>query len=56
MHGRHPLDDEVSEVVTRNRVGAIDEVDPHAVEIGTPVRVVFQRLNDEIQLPRWLRC
>ncbi len=36
--------------------GAIDEVDPHAVEIGTPVRVVFQRLNDEIQLPRWLRC
>lgn len=35
--------------------GAIDEVDPHTVEIGTPVRVVFQRLNDEIHLPRWLR-
>ena len=35
--------------------GAIDEVDPHAVEIGTPVRVVFQRLTDEIHLPRWLR-
>ena len=36
--------------------GAIDEVDPRSVEIGAPVRVIFQRLNDEIHLPRWLRC
>ena len=36
--------------------GAIDEVDPRSVEIGAPVRVIFQRLNNEIHLPRWLRC
>ncbi len=35
--------------------GAIDEVDPGTLEIGTPVRVVFERLSDEIHLPRWIR-
>ena len=35
--------------------GAIDEIDPRALEIGTPVRVVFDRLSDEIHLPRWIR-
>lgn len=35
--------------------GDIDEVDPAAIEIGAPVRVVFQRVADEIFLPRWMR-
>ena len=34
--------------------GAIDEVDPRAIEIGAPVRVVFERINDEFHLPRWV--
>ena len=33
--------------------GAIDEVDPATIEIGAPVRVVFERVTDEIHLPRW---
>jgi len=36
--------------------GAIDEVDPAAIEIGTPVRAVFERVSDEIALPRWVRA
>jgi uncharacterized OB-fold protein len=34
--------------------GAIDELDPRAIRIGAPVRVVFERQNDAIFLPRWL--
>ena len=34
--------------------GAIDEIDPGEIRIGTPVRVVFEPLNDEIHLPRWV--
>jgi uncharacterized OB-fold protein len=34
--------------------GPIDEVDPHAIRIGARVRVCFERLGDEIALPRWL--
>ena len=34
--------------------GAIDELDPQSIEIGAPVRVVFQRVNDEIAMPRWV--
>jgi uncharacterized OB-fold protein len=33
--------------------GPIDEVEPAAIEIGAPVRVVFEPLSDEIALPRW---
>jgi len=33
--------------------GAINEVDPAAIRIGQPVRVVFQRCGD-VHLPRWL--
>lgn len=33
----------------------IDSVDPHTVEIGEPVRVVFDRISAEIALPRWVR-
>lgn len=35
--------------------GAINEVDPRTIEIGTPVRVVFERLSEAISLPRWVR-
>jgi uncharacterized OB-fold protein len=34
--------------------GAIDEIDPSSIRIGTPVRVVFEAINDEIHLPRWV--
>ena len=34
--------------------GAINEVDPHTIRIGAPVRVVFERVSDEIHMPRWV--
>jgi uncharacterized OB-fold protein len=34
--------------------GAIDEIDPATIRIGASVRVVFDPLNDEIHLPRWV--
>ena len=34
--------------------GGIGEVDPTAIEIGAAVRVVFERITDEIHLPRWV--
>ena len=33
--------------------GAIGEVDPKSVRIGARVRVCFERVSDEISLPRW---
>ena len=36
--------------------GRIDEVDPSEIRIGAPVRVVFDPLDDEIHLPRWVRA
>jgi uncharacterized OB-fold protein len=33
--------------------GAINEVDPATIEIGAPVRVVFQRVED-VTLPQWV--
>ena len=35
--------------------GAINEVDPATIEIGEPVRVVFQQVED-VALPRWVRA
>ena len=35
--------------------GAINEVDPHTIEIGEPVRVVFAKIDD-VSLPRWVRA
>jgi uncharacterized protein len=35
--------------------GAINEVDPATIEIGEPVRVVFQPV-EEVTLPRWVRA
>ncbi len=34
--------------------GAINEADPRAIEIGAPVRVVFEHISDEFHLPRWV--
>jgi len=35
--------------------GPINEVDPHSIEIGEPVRVTFQQVDD-VFLPRWRRA
>jgi uncharacterized OB-fold protein len=32
----------------------LNSVDPHSVEIGARVRVVFDAVTDEITLPRWV--
>lgn len=34
--------------------GPINEVDPATIEIGTPVRVVFAEVSDDVSLPRWV--
>jgi uncharacterized OB-fold protein len=34
--------------------GSIAEVDPATLAIGAPVRVLFERVSDEIHLPRWV--
>jgi uncharacterized OB-fold protein len=33
---------------------AIDSIDPAAIGIGAPLRVTFERIDDQIHLPRWL--
>jgi uncharacterized OB-fold protein len=35
--------------------GPINEIDPHSIEIGEPVRVVFAQIDD-VALPRWVRA
>jgi hypothetical protein len=35
--------------------GAINEIDPATIQIGEPVRVVFQLVED-VTLPRWVRA
>lgn len=40
-----------------SRPGApINEVDPATICIGEPVRVVFDRVTDDVALPRWVRA
>jgi uncharacterized OB-fold protein len=34
--------------------GEINDVDPHSVQVGEPVRVVFHQVDDVV-LPRWVR-
>lgn len=34
--------------------GPLGEVDPATLSIGAPVRAVFERLDDEIVIPRWV--
>ncbi len=39
--------------LVRSEGGAINAIDPTAIEIGARVEVVFERVTDEIFLPRW---
>ncbi len=34
--------------------GAINEIDPHSIAIGTPVRAVFEQVADDVTLVRWV--
>ena len=34
--------------------GAINEIEPDEIQIGSPVRVIFEPVNDAIHLPRWV--
>jgi len=34
----------------------INSVDPATIEIGMPVQVVFQRVAEDVTLPRWVRA
>ncbi|MBV9253887.1 MAG: hypothetical protein JO054_06630, partial [Actinobacteria bacterium] len=34
----------------------INSVDPATIEIGESVRVVFERVADDVVLPRWVRA
>ncbi len=34
--------------------GALNEIDPTTIKIGTPVRVVFSHVNDDVTLARWV--
>jgi len=34
----------------------INSVDPATIEIGMPVRVVFERVADDVALPRFVRA
>ena len=36
--------------------GPINEIDPATIGIGERVRVVFQRVADDVALPRWVRA
>lgn len=38
-----------------NADGSIGEIDPHSIEIGEAVRVVFAPVGD-VHLPRWVRA
>ena len=33
----------------------LDSVDPSTIEISAPVRVVFERVSEAINMPRWVR-
>ena len=35
--------------------GSINAIDPASIVIGEPVRVVFDRVTDEVSMPRWIR-
>ncbi|MGH9208751.1 MAG: Zn-ribbon domain-containing OB-fold protein, partial [Acidimicrobiales bacterium] len=34
--------------------GLINEIDPHSIEIGAHVQVVFAQVADDVVLPRWV--
>ena len=35
---------------------SLNSLDPHTIEIGEPVRVVWDAVTDEVTLPRWVRA
>ena len=41
--------------LVKSAQGALNEVDPHSIKIGEPVRVVFAKVDD-VHLPRWVRA
>jgi len=34
--------------------GAINQIDPSTIEIGSPVRVVFSEVSEDVVMPRWV--
>lgn len=42
--------------LVREAGGGIGEIDPSGIEIGARVRVVFEKLDEQIALPRWVLC
>ncbi|HUY86386.1 MAG TPA: OB-fold domain-containing protein [Acidimicrobiales bacterium] len=54
------LDDDPSIRMVGNLVASagapLNSVDNSELQIGTNVKVVFDKLNDEITLPRWIRA
>jgi hypothetical protein len=36
--------------------GPLNAIDPAGIRIGEPVRVAFEKLTEEISLPRWVRA
>jgi hypothetical protein len=34
----------------------INAVDPNSIELDKPVQVVFEEINDDIHMPRWVRA
>jgi hypothetical protein len=53
------LDDDPSIRLVGNLVaradGPIGEIDPATIRIGEPVEVVFDRVAEDVALPRWVR-
>ncbi|MEJ5254115.1 MAG: OB-fold domain-containing protein [Acidimicrobiales bacterium] len=53
------LDDDPSIRLVGNLVaradGPIGEIDPATIRIGEPVEVVFERVAEDVALPRWVR-
>lgn len=53
------LDDDPSIRLVGNLVAgegeAINSIDPATIQIGEPVRVVFDRVSDDVSMPRWVR-
>ncbi len=46
----------VGNLVTADDPAALDALDPATIEIGEPVRVVFDPVTDEVAMPRWTRA
>jgi len=40
--------------LVKSAEGEINEIDPHTIQIGAPVRVLFHRAAEDVMLPRWV--